>query len=283
MVKRTTTGGTDPLRIRSGRAQLHAVRRGVAGAPAVVFLHAGIADHRSWNEVMDQLKVDRDVVAYDRRCFGFTTYRPERHDQVEDLVALLDQLKFERVVLVGNSRGGAIALDAALAHPDRVSALVLVAPAVTGAPPVDERDLAPEEAAIWASLEAAAAAGALDALNLAELRLWLDGPGAPEGRVAGARRDLALEMNRIPLHAASPGTESEAPEAWNRLSSVRCPALVVLGDLDLAHVQERGRQLASALPTARLHVMEGAAHLAAFEQPEAFAAAAGDFLAAPAT
>jgi pimeloyl-ACP methyl ester carboxylesterase len=159
--------------------------------------------------------------------------------------------------------------------------LVLVAPAITGAPAADESAVDPTVAAIWENLEAAEAAGALEALNLGEIRLWLDGPHAPEGRVGGPIRELALEMNRIALDAESPGYEPEPPDAWSRLSEVGCPVLVVAGDLDLAHIRERCRWLADHIPAARLEIMEGAAHLPALEQPAAFAALLRDFLGRP--
>jgi pimeloyl-ACP methyl ester carboxylesterase len=268
------------LEIRVGRARLAVARRGAAGPPHVVFLHSGISDRRSWDEVSDLLSPDMDVVAYDRRGFGVTAYRPERHDQVVDLLAVLDGLELDEVVLVGNSRGGEIALDFTLTHPSRVAALVLVAPAISGAPAAGA--IEPVEAAIWETLEAAEAAGALDALNLGEIRLWVDGPYAPEGRVGGAVRDLALDMNRIALHADDPGYETEPLDAWSRLSEVRCPVLVVAGDLDLAHIRARAGELASRLAGARLQVMEGAAHLPGLEQPAAFAALLRDFLGRPA-
>jgi pimeloyl-ACP methyl ester carboxylesterase len=222
-----------------------------------------------------------DVGAYDRRGFGTTSYRAEPHDQLVDLLAVLDALSMDRAVVVGNSRGGQIALDFTLRHPDRVAALVLVAPAVSGAPAVDDSQVDPTEAAIWATLAAADDAGALDALNLGEIRLWLDGPHAPEGRIDGSLRALALEMNRIALHAESPGHEPEPPDAWSRLAEVSCPTLVVVGDLDLIHLQERGRYLAAQIPGAHLEVMRGAAHLPAFEQPAAFASLLRAFLRAP--
>ena len=78
-------------------------------------------------------------------------------------------------------------MDATLTHPARVSALVLVSPSVSGAPAVTGSQIDPVAAAIWETLEAADAAGALDALNLGEIRLWLDGPTAPEGRIGGPR------------------------------------------------------------------------------------------------
>ena len=65
-----------------GRARLTVVRQGAGGRPRVVFLHAGICDHRSWGGVLDLLSPDLDVAAYDRRGFGTTSYQDEQHDQV---------------------------------------------------------------------------------------------------------------------------------------------------------------------------------------------------------
>jgi pimeloyl-ACP methyl ester carboxylesterase len=273
-------GRRKPHQIAVGRAQLAVVQEGAGGAPSVVFLHTGVSDLRSWEGVSALLSPDMEVVAYDRRGFGATTYKAERHDQLVDLEAVLDGLGLTRVVLVGNSRGGQIALDFTLSRPERVAALVLVAPAISGAPPVDEAQVDPVEQALWATLEAADDAGTLDALNEGEIRVWLDGPHGSEGRVGGALRELAFEMNRIPLHAKSPGAEPEPPDAWSQLSDVRCPVLVVVGDLDFLHIRERSRQLASAIDDARLVVMEGAAHLPGFEQPAAFTSLLREFLQA---
>jgi pimeloyl-ACP methyl ester carboxylesterase len=52
----------------------------------------------------------------------------------------------------------------------------------------------------------------------------------------------------------------------------------VVGDLDLGHLQQRSRELASRIDGAHLHVMEGAAHLPGFEQPAAFATVLRNFL-----
>jgi pimeloyl-ACP methyl ester carboxylesterase len=272
--------GFEPLNVPVGKAHLAGLQRPGGGAPPLVFLHAGIADHRSWLGVLDLLPPDTGVVAYDRRGFGTsTTSGPEAHDQVVDLMAVLDAAGADRVVLVGNSMGGLVALDATLAHPDRVAALVLVAPAVSGAPETEEADLAPEEAAIWATLEAADAAGDLQALNEGEIRIWVDGPLAPEGRVGGEARVLALDMNRIALAADSPGHEPVVTDAWSKLGELTCPALVLVGDLDLAHLQQRCAALAELIPGAELVVMPGAAHLPALEQPAVFAGLLRDFLA----
>ncbi len=265
--------------IASGEARLATVHAGVGASPSVVFLHAGIADHRSWIAVLELLVTDTEVVAYDRRGFGTTATEPEAHAQVQDLLAVLDGTNLTRSVIVGNSRGGQIALDFALAHPERVSALVLVAPGVSGAPPVNEIEVDEVESSVWASLEAASAADDMEALNQGEIRFWLDGPHAPEGRVGGAVRTLALEMNRIALAAPSPGHEPIVTDAWTRLHEVTCPVLLVVGDLDMGLQQRRCHHLAAHLPNARLIVMEGTAHLPALEQPEAFVKVLQQFMA----
>src|SRR5690606_22285049 len=135
----------------------------------------------------------------------------------------------EPVVLLGNSMGGLLALEFAVAHPERVRALALIAPAVSGAPwePVPSAADALEEA-----IGAAGKAGDVDEVNRLEAHFWLDGPVAPGGRVSGPARDLFLDMNGIALRAPSPGTEREQPEVWDRLETVRAPALVAYGDLD---------------------------------------------------
>jgi pimeloyl-ACP methyl ester carboxylesterase len=223
-----------------------------------------------------------DVVAYDQRGFGVTTYEAEGHDQVIDLLAVLDACDYERPVLVGNSRGGQIALDFTLTHPERVGALVLLAPAVSGAPKVAKAALRPEEAAFWQELEAAEAAGDLDALNRGEIRLWLDGLDAPEGRVSGVARQLALDMNAVALSAASPGHEPRVVDVWSRVGEIACPVLVLVGDLDMSHLQARCHDLAPRIPGAQLRVIPDAAHLPALEQPQLVADLVRAFLGRPA-
>jgi pimeloyl-ACP methyl ester carboxylesterase len=281
-----TAATPDPpagLTVPSGRASLHVERRGPEGAFPLICLHSGVTDRRSWHGLMDELTasdvVAYDMVAYDRRGVGSTTYQEEAHDQVTDLVAVLDQLALSEVVLIGNSRGGAIALDAALEHPDRIAALVLLAPAITGAPAIDEASVDAEEAKVWATLEAAEAAGDLDALNEGEVRFWLDGPKAPAGRVGGELRQLALQMNSVALHAESPGHEPAVRDAWSRLSEVRCPVLLMVGQFDLGAIGVRCRQAAEVIPGAELVELGGVAHLIAFEEPAAVAAAVRDFVA----
>src|SRR4051812_12970508 len=130
--------------IRTGDAALVADRWHGAG-PAIVLLHAGVCDRRSWRGVGARLAAaGRQAVAYDRRGVGEVPISggPFRH--VDDLLAVLDAVSPDIPAwLVGSSMGGGVALDAALEAPERVAGLVLLASAISGEPePSDEAYIA---------------------------------------------------------------------------------------------------------------------------------------------
>lgn len=258
--------------VTSGRAVLAGVEAGAeeVWGPAVVFLHAGVADRRMWQQQVSAFAETYRVVAYDRRGFGETRYDVERFSHVHDLRALLDDLQIRKAVLVGCSQGGRVAIDYALTHPGRVAGLFLVAPAVSGQP--EPTDYPPAVAAVVDLLDEAEADEDVERVNELEAWLWLDGPAREEGRVSGPLRDLFLEMNGIALRAADPGEQnppSGAP-AYRRLGELDLPAQVVWGDADFPHVQQRCNHLVQALPQALGTVIAGTAHLPNLEQPALF-------------
>ena len=249
--------------------------QGAGGAP-MLFLHANVADRRMWNGQWEFLTTRHPVVSYDRRGFGESRMlKPTMYSNVSDLWAVMDQLELEQAVLVGCSMGGRVAIDAALAHPDRVAGLVLVSPGVSGAP-------APEHGkpvkALVDAISLAAARGDLDMKNGLQAQLWLDGPLSPLGRVDGEARRLFLAMNSAALRAESPGVACEEPPAWDLLEAVKPRTLVMWGDLDLPHLQQRSRLLAQRIPGAQSVVLPGTAHLPALESPQQFNKAMEPFL-----
>jgi pimeloyl-ACP methyl ester carboxylesterase len=147
---------------------------------------------------------------------------------------------------------------------------VLLAPAVSGAPEPDDDDLDPATRRLSDAIDEAYEAGHLDELNRLEVALWLDGPAAAEGRVGGAARALALDMNAIALRSGVPeDAGSSGLDAWTRLEEIRVPAALAWGDLDVPIVIDRCRELARRLPGVReTHVLEGTAHLPYLERPQ---------------
>lgn len=264
-VKDWTSDGLGTARVRAGRADLRVVTAG-RGRP-VVFLHAGVADSRMWAAQLPAVAAANHAVAYDRRGFGGSRAEPEPHRHADDLLTVLDALAARRpAVLVGCSQGGRVAVDAALAHPGRVAALLLVAPDVAGAPELETPGAVGDLAHMIAVAEAA---GDLDEVNALEAHLWLDGPGEPEGRVSGAVRELFLEMNGIALRAGPQGTEREEDDAWGRLGELRMPVHVLCGARDIPGVVDRCEAIAARVPGATLRVLHGSAHLPPMDAPAA--------------
>ncbi|MEP7102039.1 MAG: alpha/beta hydrolase [Burkholderiales bacterium] len=264
--------------VRAGQAELCVEDSQTAG-PAIVCLHAGVCDRRMWAPQVEALRATHRVLAYDRRGFGETRAEPEPHSRVADLIAVLDDAQIERAVLMGCSQGGWLAIDAALAHPDRVSALVLVACSISGAPQDANGPFGPVIDALGEKLEAAEARGDCEAVNEFKAQAWLDGPAQPAGRVSGALRDLFLEMNGIALARPDFGAVTDPADAWDRLDQIRVPALIVWGSFDFPHYGPRMRSLAQRIAGAQTFVMDGVAHLPGLENPAVFNPAVAAFLA----
>ena len=242
--------------------------------PTIVLLHAGIADRRSWGEVATALnQAGADVLAYDRRGFGDTPGTTATFDHVDDLRSVLEQSTAVPAWLVGNSQGGRIALDLALSDPERVAGLVLVAPAVSGEPDTGDDDLDADTRRIDAAVGAAVESGDLDEVARLEAHLWLDGPAAPEGRVSGPARDLALAMNAIALAADSPDEQPPERDTWDHLAEIEAPTTLVWGGHDIPVIIDLARTLAERLPQVRAAIeIPGVAHLPSLEAADAVAA-----------
>jgi len=261
--------------IVSGRATLAAEVVG-SGTP-VVFLHSNVCDRRMWRPQLDSVGATHKAVAYDRRGFGETRAEREDFSARADLVMVLDAIaNGEPVILVGCSLGGRIALDAALRHPAHVRALVVIDPNVAGAP---EPIYTPQLEKLMAQSKDAEASGDLDRINAMKARLWLDGPLAPEGRVTGPARDLLLDMNGIALRALPVGSDVDIPPIFHRLAEIEVPTLVVWGDLDFPHVQERCRHIAAMVPNGSGHEMIGTAHLPSLDRPAEVTSLVTEFIA----
>ncbi len=245
-------------------ARIHYEREG-SGLP-VVFLHAGIADSRMWEPQVAAFAKHFDVVRPDIRGFGKSELPPQRWSPVADLLALIEQLELKPVHLVGCSIGGGIAIDFALQHGERISKLVLVGPGISGA------DFGKKYPEIFAEVSTADEANDMDAVNHAEMHLWLDGPRRPRGYVKEPLRQLFLDMNGGNVNAdwASAPTDDLDPPALDRLHEITAPTLVVFGDEDVPPIFDAVDVLMENVPHAHKAVIHNAAHLPNLEHPDEF-------------
>jgi pimeloyl-ACP methyl ester carboxylesterase len=232
--------------------------------PAVVLLHAGIADRTMWSEHLAPLAAaGYRVVALDMPGFGEAAVKAGEQAPWNDVLEAMRGLEIGRAALVGNSFGGAVALRAAVVAPVAVSALALISAPAPGLEP-SSRLVAAMEAE-----EAALRRGAIDEAVEAVIDAWTlpDAPRELRDRIAAMQR-RAFELQS----AADDATEAPDPvgEELGTLAGVEVPTLVAAGEHDMPDFLEGAEEMARALPHAHHEVIAGAGHLAPLETPDAF-------------
>lgn len=230
--------------------------RDEGAGPAVVLLHAGVADLRMWDGPAAELSGDHRVVRCDLRGFGSTPLAAgASYSDAEDVLALLDELGLGRFTLVGASYGGYVAQQVASAVPDRVERLVLfAAPSDLLEPDEGMREVWQEEGRL---VEAGDLAGATE-LNVAT---WL-GPDAGDD----ARERVRL-MQRAALEAQVAAGDVDNRDLPVVLERLTMPVRVVAGEHDQPWFRDTARELARRLPAAELEVLDWAGHLPTLERP----------------
>lgn len=235
--------------------------------PVLMLIHAGVAHLRMWDAQVEAWKHGFRVIRYDRRGFGRTETEDVPYSNVDDLRMLLDELGVDKAHVLGISRGGIIALDFTLAHPDRVRSLVWVAGGVRGLEVEDD----PRLVDIWPEMERLEKARDWKTLVELETQVWTDGPGQPTDRVDPAVRREMIGWNMQNYLAEQPNSQVIAPpSAVDRLGDIAAPTLVMWGTFDESSAAVIGEHLVAAVPGARKHVFEGVAHMINLERPDEF-------------
>ncbi|MFJ8663233.1 alpha/beta fold hydrolase [Streptomyces sp. NPDC093795] len=263
-------------RITVPGGELWTAGSGAAAAPAAVMVHSGIAHGEMWSPLLRALDDEVFGVAYDCRCFGrSTTTLDGEFSDLDDLASVLDAYGLKSAVLVGESRGARLAIDFALAHPERVSGLFLLAPDVSGFDgPVadDERPLldavdAAEEA--WDAAEPADTDRAVEELIAHEVRLFVDGPGREPAAERAAVRETVADMLRLNYTQQKDTPDFvKAEPAAGRLAELGCPVRVLVGDADTAGMRATAEEIEKTAPGASLVRVPDAAHALTLEHPE---------------
>jgi pimeloyl-ACP methyl ester carboxylesterase len=191
---------------------------------------------------------------------------------------VLDAAGVGQAALVGNSKGGTIALDTAIESPERVVAVVGVAAGLGGF----DGGETPEEVPIREAYEAVDSAEPFDAEALTEfeVRVWMSGPLQPLERVSPELRARLFEMD-LPLNQPSHVGGRQVrldPPANNRLADLRCPVLAIAGTLDFSDCVATARHLEASAPNATAVIWDDVAHMIGMEQPERLADTIAEFV-----
>ena len=238
--------------------------------PPVLLIHAGVADRRMWDPLVDALAHTFRVVRPDLRGFGETPLPPGPFSNSEDLDALLAHLGIAHVAVVGSSLGGRTALELATTHPGRVSSLVLLNTAYRGLEPT------PAAEAVGDEEERLLEAGDVDGAVELMVRTWL-GPDAGDDA-----RELLRVMQRnaydvqLAAEEADPGPEPRLVEVDP--TAIAVPTTLVSGGHDIDHFRAIADHLAGQIPGAERVHLDWAGHLPSLERPDAVLALLLDVL-----
>jgi 3-oxoadipate enol-lactonase len=234
--------------------------------PAVLFLHGGLGDLRLFEPQARALASRFRCIRYDLRLWGRSETDGVEFSWVDDTIGVLDGLGIDRVAVVGLSLGGGLAVDFALAHPERVWGLVSLAGGLSGIP------VSPYSEEQDAAFEQAVESGDLEAAMQIDFDVW-----APLG-VDDTMRELwraTPEARGVP-DGAKPRPR---PDAHERLEEITVPTLVVVPSHDPPALQDVGRRIARTVPGAQLVELD-TDHYLTLREPEQVNELLLDFLAA---
>lgn len=252
MKKRRTVDGTKFLILTEGAGE------------ALVFLHGGFMTHEVWEGQLDHFAANYRVITFDQRGYGESDMPKTRFTYHEDLVHLLDALKIRQAVLIGSSFGGGVAIDFAIAYPERVKGLILCAPVVNGfvypflmkyhsiTGAANVRQFGPEEGAD----------------RFMRNRFW---------RYFVPKDDLARQRFREIFIANSLFSTWDHklvtvlhPYASKRLGEIAAPTLIIDPEMDARFNHKACGYAKRFIPHAELVTMKNCGHLAHFEDPVEF-------------
>lgn len=260
---------------------VHLRDEGPRDAPAVVLLHGSNASLHTWEPWVERLSRDYRIVTLDLQGHGLTGPTPTgcytARCMAETVEAVRVHLGLERIAIGGNSMGGGVAIRYALAHPDRVSALILVDSA--GAK-LDSGRRPPIGFRIAAMPGVRRLAEHITPRSMIERSL--DASTSVKTAATPEKVDRYWELLRYPgnrratIERFGAPREPLTPEGLKPLDTI--PTLILWGREDQLFPPAAAEWFRQAIPSAELVILEGIGHLPQEEAPDESAAAVKAFL-----
>lgn len=263
---------------------VHLRDEGPKDAPAIMLLHGSNADLHTWEPWVAALTSQYRVIRFDQVGHGLTGPDPahdySRANYVADVLAVADKLGLERFIIGGNSMGGKHALAFAIAHPDRVSGLVLVD--ASGGPMPQDKAAKKNSGGGNIGFRIARMPGINRLVEQITPRSLiaqsLEQSVSVKSIITEPMIDRYWELLRYPGNRRATLQRFSQPHeslTEAEIAGVTAPTLILWGEEDRLIPVAAGQWLAKVMPTAQITVYPNIGHL---PQEEAPAATLGDLL-----
>ena len=252
-------------------ALLSGERRGPESSAPLVLVHGMAGQRHDWDRLIAALPAELPLIRYDLRGFGASEAQDGRtYSHADDLLALLDAQGIARAPLLGLSMGGGVALHFALDHPDRVSRLALISPALVGW----------EWSDAWKALWHGVLQPARDGDVALARERWWQHPMFALARQSEAATDLRAAIDAY--HGRQWVRDSQRDELpdVDRLHALVPPTLLLTGAHDVADMRLIADVIEAAAPDVTRIDHPGAGHMLHLERPREVANAVARFLGA---
>lgn len=236
------------------------------GTP-LIFLHDGLIHSAGFDTQFNFFAATHTVIRYDRLGYGKSQPPMSSYSDVEILKALYEHLKIETAILLGGSAGGQLAIDFTLAYPAKVKALVLVGAAIRGMGWTDHfyyrgwRNKFPETDHGW-------------------FEFWTTDPYfiAPENEAA--RQVMRELLTQYPQNLLGFEVDrfDKKLQSIKHLADIHAPALVLVGEHDIADNHAQAGILEYGLRNATREIINHSGHVPYLEQPQKFTELVAAFL-----
>jgi len=262
--------------ISSEKARIYYEQNGTG--ISLIMIHAGVADSRQWNNEFQRFSQDFQAVRYDIRGYGKSNPVDGVFTHLGDLTTLIEALEINPpYILMGCSMGGGLAMDYALANPEKVAALIMVGSGPSGLV------LDVEEPEIFSDAAKAFEDGDLDLLAEIETQIWFVGMDRTRDQVDPKMHQLAFDMNRTAIgHEVKQLGQRQADTdkpAYERLEEINSPLLIIVGSQDIPYMHAAANYMMEIVDSAQKIIIQNAAHLPNMDQPEQFFRIVSRFLA----
>ena len=250
--------------VQAGDVKLYYVEHG-DGDEALVFIHGYTSSHHNWDATLPRLPARYRAFAFDLRGAGESDrpgsgYTIEQY--AEDIDLAVQALGLEKFALIGHSMGGVMAMQYAVHHPERLSKLVLVAPApssgITGIDPAVRAQIK----ALRQNRE----------LAKTMLKAFQTRPIADEVMDQQIEDNIKWQDDAYDAAFAS----MQSIDLSDAVSGIQVPTLIVVGDRDF--LREDNLRDAARIPHCALQVFYRVGHVIPYDVPDEFVAVLVDFL-----